>query len=253
MKPSRTRFPLDVDYREGSGKFTRPLVRMGLPARTRTLEYADFAWTGNGPWGHARVGVERKTVSEIVGALGGDKRFARRQLPGLLTSYDYVWLIVEGPANPDAHSGLLMWGNREAGYTRQRYMYSAYKRYLQTIAVKGRVFVEPSYSFTETLWLLESLYGWWQASWNSHRSTYEVDETEPDSAITAERTLVRKMANQLPGVSWTRSLGVSRTFGSPEEMCGATVAQWMKALGVEKGRALATAINRACRTQGKWG
>jgi ERCC4-type nuclease len=237
-----------VDDRIGSREFHKPLRRMGVPAIIRRLEYADFAWNGRGPHGMARIGVERKTVSEILGAIT-DARFTGRQLPGLLKTYDYVYLIVEGAAKIDPRTGVLMMYGREAGFTRVRHLYSTYKKFLTTLAAKGRVIVEPTHGITETVHLLHTLYGWWEKPWKSHKSAYHVEETKPDAAILETRTWERQAFAQFPGVGWERSKLVAEYFPSLDVACHASIEEWMKALKIKDGRALATTIVKACRGQ----
>lgn len=248
MTPSRTpRAPLDVDDRIGSRELLHPLRRMGLPVRLRRLAFADFAFTGHGPAGPVRVGVERKTVSEIFGCIT-DSRFTGHQLPGLIDAYDAVWLIVEGPARVDPRSGLLMIGRHEvgAGFSRVRTMYSTYRKFLTTIAVKGGVHVQTTGGFVETQWAIASVYEWWQARWASHQSAYHVEEAQADAAILSERTYARRVAAQLPGVGWVRSKAVSEAFGSIAAMTAATAEEWQRALGIAKGRATAERLVRVC-------
>lgn len=253
VKPAPPRAPLDVDDRIGSREFLRPLLKLGVPARSRRLGFADFAFLGHGPHGRVRVGIERKTVSEIFGAIT-DSRFIGHQLPGLLLTYDYVFLVVEGPARVDPRSGLLMLGHREAGYSRVRTMYATYRKFLTTLAVKGRVFVEPTYGFTETLWLVgQVVYPWFQAPWASHQSAYHIEESQTDRAIFSRRTRAHMVANQLPGISWVRAGAVADYFPSIEDMTAATVTEWQKALGIAKGRAVAVKLNQTCRRKERWG
>lgn len=235
----RTRWPLIVDYRKGSGPFADPLKRMGYPVKVRTLGSADFSFLGNGRQGLAYIGIERKTVSEVVAALTGDKRFRGKQFPAMLESYDYSYLIIEGNARPDRRSGLLMSGQYEAGHGPRAVMYGSYKKFLNTLAVKGRVFLEPTFGFEETLWTVAAIYEWYQKSWASHHSAFEVEETQPDALIFTERTMKRQIAAQLPGVGWARSRQVSEAFPSVKAMINATEAEWRAALGIAKGKKIA--------------
>jgi ERCC4-type nuclease len=237
---------LAVDDRIGSREFHKPLRRMGAPARIVRLEYADFAWHGSGPHGRAHIGVERKTVSEILGAIT-DSRFTGRQLPGLLKTYDYVYLIVEGSAKIDPRSGVLMMFGREAGFTRVRHLYSTYKNFLTTLAAKGRLIVEPTHGHVETTHLLHTLYGWWQKPWASHKSAYHVEETKPEAAILDERTVKRQVLAQLPYVGWERSRRVSQHFPSLRAAFTATEDDWMAALGVKQGRTMARGLVAVCK------
>lgn len=239
-----------VDDRIGSREFHHPLKRMGVPvgATPRRLPFADFAWTGNGPHGRVRIGVERKTVTEILTAIT-DTRFTGHQLPGLIAAYDVVYLLVEGPAKIDPRSGVLLLYGREAGFTRVRHLYSTYKKFLTTLAIKGRLIVEPTHGHVETCHLIHTLYAWWQQPWKSHKSAYHVEATEPDTAILDERTVKRQVLAQLPYVGWERSKRVALYFPTLRAAFTADESQWMAALGVKEGRTMARALVAVCKAQ----
>lgn len=241
-----------VDPRQGSGEFKDPLRRAGCPATHARMKYADFAWNGHGPHGWCRVGVERKTVTEILGAIT-DSRFTGHQIPGLLAAYDYVYLVVEGAVRIDPRSGVLMLGGREAGFTRVRHSYSTYKKFLNTLAIKGRMIVEPTSGFRHTVSLLHTLYRWWAEPWSKHKSAYQVAEVLPDQAILDERTIKRQVAAQLPGVAWQRSKAVSEYFPTLAAMMLATEEEWMAALKVKKGRKMARTLVQVCQANGARG
>lgn len=244
---------LTVDDRAGSAHsgsfdFLRHLKREGVPTRVRRLKFADFALTGNGPSGLVRVGIERKTVDEIIGAIL-DNRFTGTQVPGLLASYDYPILIVEGPSFPDPHSGILMQGRREAGRTRERHLWANYVKFQLTLLFKARLIIWPTRSKTETVQFLGALHGWFHKRWSDHKSCYTIDETRPEQAILDERTVKRRIAAQLPGVAWSRSKTVDEYFPSIEAMFAGDVRQWKAALGVKDGTKTARKIVATIRTK----
>ncbi len=222
-----------VDDRIGSVELCKPLRTLGCPAKVKRLAYADCAFRGRGP--HAStvaIGIERKTVSEILTAMrDAHGRFTGHQLPGLLRRYDYVYLVVEGDSFIAA-DGILALG----GYTPNRTMYESYKRYLISLAVKGTLFVECTSNKRETVHFLHALYGWWQKPYASHKSIFKVEAVAPDAAILDERTVRRQTFAQFPGVGWERSKRVSKAFPSIAAAVNATEDEWMRALGIAKGR-----------------
>lgn len=249
---------LTVDDRIGSREFLRPLKLAGVPTRLKRLTFADFAFTGHGPHGLLRVGVERKTFDEILGAVT-DSRFTGYQVPGLLDTYDHVWLLVEGAVKPDG-AGIVLkgWpltskrGNevvvfREAGFGATRHLYENVTKFQLTLQAKARLFRWPTGSAQEsTLWLA-ALYRWYQKPWAAHKSAYTIDETKPEEAILERRGLKRRLAAQLPQVQWVRSRKVDRYFPTILAMMTADVRQWQRALGIQKGTKVAREIVRAIR------
>jgi ERCC4-type nuclease len=219
----------------GSFDFPRQLKRQGVRTEVKRLPFGDFAMTGHGPAGQVRIGVERKTVEEVIDGLF-DHRFVRDQLPGFIAAFDVRVLVIEGRAWLDPQSGLLMVGGREAGRTRQRHLWANYLKFRHSLAFKARLTIVPTGTKFETVALLASLAEWYEKRWSDHKSVYVVDENDPDYAILDERTFKRQLAAQLPGVGWERSRAVSKAFRSVAAMMNATEAEWRAALEIKDKR-----------------
>lgn len=206
-----------------------------MPAKIARLQYADAAFTGHGPTSsRVLVGIERKTVSEILTAMrDAHGRFTGHQLPGLLRRYDYVYLLVEG-STFCAADGIL--ASHTGGYMPQRVTYESYTRFLISLAVKGTLFVEHTDNLRSSVYFLHALYGWWQKPYASHKSIFKVEAVAPDHAILDERTVRRQTFAQFPGVGWERSKRVSKYFPSIAAAVNASEDEWMRALGIAKGQ-----------------
>lgn len=238
------RSALRVDRRIGSGEFAVPLRRLGAKVDVTTLPYADIAFDGLGRDNvPVRIGVERKKVTELLGAFS-NPRFTGRQVPGLLRSFDVVWLLVEGPARcgPDGELRLF---NRVAGYGYHRHSYVDFERFLLTLQQKAGIHIMRTDGFTESVHWLYALYGWWQKPWEAHQSAYEVGVATPDAAFLRPQTLVRKVAAQLPGIGWTRSAAVEKVFADVRTMATAPRRAWEAIEGI--GPTTARRVTRALR------
>lgn len=235
-----------VDDRIGSREFHKPLRRMGVPARIQRLTYADFSLYIHGPNGPLHVGVERKTVTEMLGATH-DNRFVGKQLPGLLKTYDLVVLVVEGFANVDRASGLLMAGKWEAGFGPGRHMYEPYAKFQLTLALKAKLIVWPTKGRIETTHFLHALYRWGLKDWAAHKSAYKVESQAADRLILDERTIKRQTFAQWPGVGWKRSAKVAKYFPSIAVAAHANALEWNRALGIVKGTKTARRLVRVLR------
>jgi ERCC4-type nuclease len=232
-----------VDDRIGSAELARPLKQMGVPVKVQRLDFADCAFTGYGRAGESRIGIERKKVHELIGAMT-DTRFIGHQLPGLLRAYEHRFLVVEGSYWPDA-SGVLMVNGKEGGFGRRRFMYRDFEHFLMSVQIKGSLTVKHTKNERDTVWWVHTCYTWFQKPWEKHTSVYAIDEVKPDFAILDERTLLRRLAAQLPGVGWVRSKAVEDRFSSVHEMFNARVADWCEVKGIGKG--IARNVVRACR------
>lgn len=237
-----------IDDRVGSIECLRPLRRMGVPVRAGRLRCADFAFTGRGPnRSIVSIGIERKTVSEFLGMMRGDRRFYKKQLPRLLKRYQYVWLVVEGYTQIDKGSGLLMLGQWEAGHGGQRYTYEEYTKALASIAIRAKVFVKETKNFTETIHYLHALYGWWQKPYDAHTSVLHVDSVDPDRVIIDHRTFTRQILAQVPDIGWVRSKRVAQHFGSIQAACAGDVRAWREALGIKEGTTIIRRVMECLR------
>ena len=79
-----------VDDRIGAVEIA-PLL--GSPNVTCRLEFADFAWSGNGPDGQVDIGVERKSLLDLLASMTTG-RLSGHQMVGLTAQYDWVYLLV---------------------------------------------------------------------------------------------------------------------------------------------------------------
>lgn len=255
MTQSINQPPFDIAHEVGSKEFLRPLIRLGLPARIRPLACGDFAFLGNGPHGWARIGIERKTVNELVGSMSRE-RYIRRQLPNMLQRYHFSFLIVEGLLRPSS-DGVVLTGHdvrkgqpltawSPAGW-QDSTLYGTFLKQLFSLRLLTTVHVVGSTGTVETAHLLHALYGWFQKPWLQHKSMLGVDTDlarygVKDALILSDRTMRRETFAKWPGISWERSARVSRYFSSVREAACATEEEWRKALGFKEGKVLARRV-----------
>src|SRR5271169_4444109 len=88
-----------LDDRVGSHELLPYFSPYGVQVESTRLDYGDACWVGKGPDGDCMVGVERKTIGDFISSMRG-KRLAGHQLPGLMSSYEFTYLIVEGIYRP---------------------------------------------------------------------------------------------------------------------------------------------------------
>ncbi len=92
-----------VDDRAGSAPFAARLKSAGVPVSLTRLVYGDFAFSGKGIGGDPiAIGIEHKSLSDLISSIRSGRLTGNRedgspgQLPGMRTSYDYSFLMVEG-------------------------------------------------------------------------------------------------------------------------------------------------------------
>ena len=237
---------ITLDDRIGSAELARPLKKLGCQVKVARMEFADAAFYGNGPNGtQLHVGIERKKVAELVNCMT-DTRFTGHQIPGLLRTYQDRYLLIEGRYWPDPRTGLLMVNGREAGFGLRRFMYRDFEHFIMSVRRKARLEIVTTGSEKDTAWWLHTAYTWYtDKTWEQHKSVYAIDDVKPETAILDERTLLRRLAAQLPNIGWTRSKAVEQHFASVHQMFNARVTDWTECKGIGKG--IARNVVRAIR------
>ena len=227
--------------------------RWKLRTKLTTLDAADFAFRGNGPKGEVQVGVERKTIGDLVGSMMS-ARLGAIQLPKLLQDYDHVWLVVEGwwrPGLDDQIEVNVIRNQRDYASTYLKWMpsrfsltYSQLDRYLCSLEVMGTVHVRRTADPLETCAFLADAYHWWQKAWKQHHSHDVVQKMAvPAKVLTRKLTQLRKTAASLPTLGAEQSRLAEAYFGSIVEMVCADENQWRRAgLGMADARKIVRAV-----------
>jgi len=226
-----------VDRRVGSADLHPLLKAAGFPSRITTLKYGDASFFGRGADDlPVPVGIERKRLSDLLSSITS-RRLVGHQLPGLVSSYERVYLLVEGVYRPAA-DGLLEELRRGGWYpTRCRITYQQMEGFLITLRERSAIRVHRTSSARETALFLGHLFAWWQKPWSKHSAHLSLpeaadDRNPADPVLLCRPTLLRKMAAVLPGVGWRRSLLVAREFQSIAAMLSAPEAAWRGIQGI---------------------
>ena len=215
---------ITIDSRTGS-KELLPLMPPGL-AKLGRLDAADFCWCGWGPGTLWRIGVERKTVSDLLGSMTSG-RLAGEQLPKLLASYNVVYLLVEGMYR-SGQAGLLKWrddakGKWETGQhgNGRGYLYKAVENFLNTLRMSG-LQITNTYDMQHTAVWLRSTHDWWQKEWEEHQS-HSIQYQKRDVFQITEPTVLRKVVDDTPGLGYKKGWAVARHFRSAKEFVNTDV------------------------------
>lgn len=222
-----------VDPRVGSGELTAPLMRLGVPVERTPLGFGDVCFSGNGPRGEIAIGVERKKLHDILDCIE-TARFASHQLPGLVQTYNRVFLLVEGEWACHDREDILIekysgsWGVSK--YRNRPVKYSKLYRYLTGISLTG-VAVTQSRDMTHTARNIFDIYQYFQKRWESHTSLAEC-QVLPLSGISGKATLAKEWAARLPGVGTKKAGAADMKFQTGYGIATATVEDWMELDGI---------------------
>lgn len=237
---------IQVDNRAGSAQLAPLLRQLGCEVDLTTMPFGDAAWIGWGANGDAvSCGVEVKSIEDVIACIQSG-RFAGHQLPGLIASYDHVWLLIVDEYRPRQRDGVLEYRKEGRGggqywaesCGRQRTIFwRDVESWLMSMAIMGgiRVHQVPDYH-QAAIWLKMASNWFAQDTHHSHKVLYGTKELFADQALLVKPTLARRMAAQLPGIGEKRSAEVARVFKNLEEMVEATPKDWAtKVDGIGKG------------------
>lgn len=203
-----------IDDRVGSAELA-PFV--SSPKLVCRLDYADFAFTGNGPDGGVEIGIERKGLMDLLQSMVSG-RLVGHQLIGMKQNYDWSYLLVEGMWRPDKQTGVLMrFGSRgrwiAATQGARRFMARDIYSFLQSIQILCGVVVIQTANRAETGKWLDSAFGWWQKGWGKHKAHLQWNKPKVYASL-QKPNLVTRMAAQLEGIGWDKARKIGEEFVS---------------------------------------
>jgi ERCC4-type nuclease len=245
--------PIYIDDRAGSGlDRTRdstgcladypPLDRLATVTR---LAAGDVCFAGNGPAGRVVVGVEVKSVADLMSSVATG-RLQDTQLRPLLEGHQVSWLLVYGdyrPAGDDGHR-LEVWHSRASRWVRGKFGSSDDARpipytYLEDRAVFDLtavgVHVKQVHDLREAAVWVAALHRWWSQPWEAHKGLHVVDTTQERSLLpgmTKSELKVLRLVMKLPGIGLDRARAVMRHFPTVLSMMTADANEWREVPGV---------------------
>lgn len=212
---------------------------------------ADVEFSGNGPDGKLRIGVEVKSLADLLTSIR-DGRLRATQIPALLR-YDVPWLAYYGEYRTDQKSGHLQVPYWHPKY--HRWLWRDYKLGSKPVPTTylESFLCSPSLTMTKlrtigfntiealSYWLGTSLYGTWKKDYHKHRSMFTFDQSGgiPGSHLLPQiHPVAYQMmltASSLPGIGFERAQAVADQFGSILEMINASEKEWSEVAVVSRG------------------
>jgi hypothetical protein len=171
------------------------------------------------------------------------KRYAGHQLPGLIASYDHIWLLIQGEwkmgrngellQHREGRGGGMYWA--EAGGGMKRWQWRDFENWINSVSILGGTRVHRVATWDDGAQWIKCLYNWYQR--DSHHSVNVVYGTKtlfPDTALLVKPTLARRVAAQLPKIGEVRSAAVAAEFKTLERMVNASEKDWCRIDGLGK-------------------
>jgi ERCC4-type nuclease len=222
-----------VDHNKGSIELLPLIQKLGVQASRETLPSADFCFEGNGPNGPISIGIERKTLHDMLTCIQ-DARYNRQRID-MKGLYDVCVLMVEGHWR--AHEqGFLMEGFNNGlswGYCKfrsQRVMYSTLYRYLIGVASTGVIITYPG-NMQECAIDIVEWFHFWNKAYDKHTSLREIQKVSVP-AMSFRPTLTRKWAQALDDIGVVLGESAERHFKRPIRMATADELEWLKIPGI---------------------
>jgi ERCC4-type nuclease len=239
-----------VDDQSGS-KDLFPYIKALMPEVILTRidpPFGDIAWYGNGP-NHStlRVGVEYKQMDDLLTCMI-DGRFSGHQAIGMVNHYDRRYLLVEmGRFRFDRNTGVLQKIKKDKWWDVQRngrgFTYRELEHWFTTIEEHAQFrVIRTSSEYESARWVM-SKYTWYTVKdWDDHDALKQFHVPPPPTATFVKPGLIRRVAKELNGVGWDRSLAVESHFSSVRQLACASESDWCKVEGI--GKTISTRIVR---------
>lgn len=196
------------------------------------LDAGDVAFTGNGPSGNITVGVEVKSLSDLLTSIE-DGRLRARQIPDMIAAFDVRWLLYYGsyrccpatgnlqvPSRRDPHSGRCAWEDYKfGGRSSKRVVPYAYlESFLASPSLTNtRIHVKHCYDLAECARWIGVLHHIWQKPYSAHSSMLAFDTSADLGLMPLLSPSLKQRARTIatfPGVSYQRAVAIARAFTS---------------------------------------
>lgn len=246
--------PVLIDNRAGSVDLIKykPLDETGELCR---LDYGDVLIVGNGATDNVLVGIEVKSIWDLLSSVSTG-RLQATQVTGMLEQFDVCWLLYYGEYRPAIRDGRLQVkkGEQWKGFSigSREVPYGYLEGLLFDLAVLN-VHVKHVRDIREAAIWIGCLHRWWSKPWAKHKGMRCFDESVKMNGEVArasimprldDKTLFRaRVAKEFPGMGYERAVKAAEYFGSVKEMVNASSDEWVKVDGI--GKVIAKAVVKA--------
>ena len=239
-----------IDGRVGSKELFPYIMKLKIPCEITRLEYGDACFSGNGPRGPVTIGIERKTLHDMLACID-DARYSAHQLPGMNMLYTRSFLCLEGawrPGDGGNYDGQLMqgfsggWGPLKPKGGRG-VRYAKLYRYLISIALSG-VIITFSRDICHTAYNIVEIYQYFQKQWREHTSLRELQKLAIP-VMDGKPSVVRQWATAFEGIGIEKGEDAERLFKTPIKLATADEMEWLKIpyVGPDTARRIVREIN----------
>lgn len=232
-----------IDDRVGSKELLPLFQPYDVNVQLGRADSGDIYWWGNGHDGPTMVGVERKVISDMISSMRSN-RLSGFQLPKLLDTYGWVYLVLEGVWQCGDGGEIIVLAGRNWIPLRvgsQPVLFRELDHYLATLEHRCGVTVKYTSSPKQTVSWLVSRYKWWtDKEWDEHRSHEAIYAPHEVSMVRRRGSFTRRVvgpvevhAAQFPGVA-RKAYEFGKVFRTVHEMVNAEVVRLESVDGIGK-------------------
>lgn len=240
-----------IDKSRGSKELYPLFKPFSVPVMlTNLVPIGGDAWfEGNGPDGEMRVGIELKTISDLIASMGSN-RLEGHQLPIMYGTYDIIYVIVQGIYRPNDFGGIEEFYSK-TGWKALGVTYREVDNFMNRLM--RMCMVKRSSTPEETVHQIVDLYKYWSKPYERHSglAIYSpkcgVSEFQKVGLKPRKTKWVEKFAYILPGIDAKTQI-VGEKFGTIDRLVRAPLADWPSIPGV--GKITADKIRRAILSKG---
>lgn len=202
---------------------------------TQPLEYGDISFCGRGPKSVITVGVELKSISDLISSIRTG-RLAAHQIPGLLEHFDLQWIVVEGAWKVSASGAIEVlrgkkWSKQVAG--KKPVMYREITSWMASVSAQTGIHFWRTLSRTETAHWISNVYWCLQKRWEEHKSL-KVFNLAGKPVLLPEVSKTAEVAHVVDGIGWDKALRMAQHFGSIRSLVNADEKALMGIDGIGK-------------------
>lgn len=252
---------ISVSSATGSKELRGPILSLGVSCESIPMEFGDAAFEGSGPSGTTLIGIERKTLHDILDCI--DTARYNQQRIGMARMYPHISiLVIEGLWKP-REDGVLMEGFRDyeaekvlraAGKGREviawtdlkqgggKVMYHKLYRYLNSVS-HGGVIVKFTRDLNHTAFNICEDFHYYQKPWNQHKALLDIHVPQLPS-LKLRPSLTRLWAFHCPGVGVVGSQLAEKYFPTGRRLANADEVEWVRAgVGAKTAQEIVKEIN----------
>jgi len=211
---------------------------LGKLAVVAPIPFGDCVFFGKSEDGEVRVLIERKKVGDMANSVV-DGRYLNQARAAHGAGFSPLILIVEGHFRPNKMNGLVETPHGD-GWSEvvPNISYTRFDTYLDELGLFLGVIVKRSLSVNETVAQVKNLWQLFQRPPSEHQSLKQLYTAPAPGVLLSKPTIVRRVAKELDGIGWERSIAVADKFKTIRAMVNANVDDWQSIPGIGKKTAV---------------